>query len=283
MVTAQKYLAEHLSGVKWWGSGLYFSARCVWHDDRRPSMLVYTDMAVCRSCGRRGSLSEVLKRVESGVVSTNIYLPPRQPKGFIWGGLAPEEIAGVAHETLINFADAQDYLRKRGVESRIETNRLGWYKSFFTIPIFDKTGKFLDLVVRASPEVEHLVDDPYTISPGGGKNPFVPDWRLVEKSDRVFVVFGMFDALGFAALRLPVLSPTAGKDSYLRILPALLELNKPTYIVPDLGEEIAAYRLVASLGWRGEVIKINYPDGVKDPSGMIETGRVKTLLSRLQV
>jgi hypothetical protein len=46
---------------------------------------------------------------------------------------------------------------------------------------------------------------------------------------------------------------------------ALRDLGKNDYrIVPDKGEEPGAFDLASQLGWRGSVIRIDYPMGIKD-------------------
>ena len=40
--------------------------------------------------------------------------------------------------------------------------------------------------------------------------------------------------------------------------------RKPIYIIPDKGEEKKAIDLQCSLGWRGMMLKLNWPDDCKD-------------------
>ena len=94
----------------------------------------------------------------------------------------------------------------------------------------------------------------------------------------MFVVFGIFDALALTVLRIPVMSPTLGKQ----IHPELLNrFRSRIYIVPDLGEEKEAYELSASLGWRGSVIKLPYTAKIKDPAGFLEMAQENVLIRAL--
>ena len=44
-------------------------------------------------------------------------------------------------------------------------------------------------------------------------------------------------------------------------------------VIPDRDEYSAAKVLAGRLGWRAGVLKIDYPDNIKDPAGFLEIKR----------
>jgi hypothetical protein len=56
------------------------------------------------------------------------------------------------------------------------------------------------------------------------------------------------------------------------------------YVIPDgqPPEEMdKARKVVYSLGWRGKLLALDYPDGVKDPNGFLQVGMEKDLARQL--
>ena len=101
-------------------------------------------------------------------------------------------------------------------------------------------------------------DMPY----GQGALLYVPRWDYWEAQGRVFVVFGIFDALSLAVAGFAASSPTAGKGSLdVRWFD---QLSKLIYIIPDRGEDKEAYEYAAKLDWRGRVCKLEYNSDEKD-------------------
>ena len=240
-------------------------------------MLVYQDGAICMSCGKKVSLEKLTGKVFDRVTKTTERGGSGQPK-ISWDKFSDTaELAETAHDILVSFPELKEYLCNRKVESRILPNILGWYLGWYTIPVQDERGNIIGLVLRASPTIEKT-SGRYTTPPGQENLVFVPDWFLVKRSSKLFVVFGVFDALALAVLRIPAISPTLGK----RIRPEMLErFRSPIYIVPDLGEEREAAELSSSLGWRGRVVNLPYTAKIKDPAGFLEMAQEGILLRTL--
>jgi hypothetical protein len=157
-----------------------------------------------------------------------------------------------------------DYFKRRKIDSMIQTSRLGWLEGWYTFPIFQENGRLVSVVLRASPAIEASTGKRYVLPHKTVVSDYylyVPDWELINNSDYVILCFGIIDALTLASLGLPGLTWSAGKN----VPPdTLAQFRKPIFIVPDSNEEIDAYKLAGSLGWRGHVVDVEYPIGTKD-------------------
>lgn len=262
-------LSEKLERVTWHGK--YFSAKCVFHDDNSPSLLVYPDGAYCLGCQKRVSLKSLWSKVSGGKVVV------RETPGrlFDWGAYGSlEQLADTAHETLINYRDTFGrYLDVRGIGSCIKDNWLGWEKGWYTVPLFSNLREFSGIVIRASPAIQAVHKIRYLFPPGQQPLLYVPSWRRIV--DRVLVVFGIIDALALSALGYPVVTSTHGQNFPASLLDPI---RLPITIIPDRGEEQMARKLVSNLGWRGRLQLLDYPEGTKDPADLVRTVAGKKFL-----
>ena len=238
----------------------YFLTRCVFHDDKEPSLLVLKNgWFKCLGCNRVGRLDTLWKKVQGhGVVVRPEYSPSYHGPSFE-DFSDMEEMCYCANKDLIEHASFQWYLKMRKLEDRIEINDLGYWKGWYSIPVYDKERNFTTAVFRASPLVQETTGMRYWMH----SKPvmYVPDWILVNKSKFLFVVYGMLDALTLSRQRIPVVTSTGGQN----FNPYWLDdIRKPIYIFPDKGEEEAGMNLAARLGWRGKSIKLDWPKDTKD-------------------
>jgi hypothetical protein len=188
------------------------------------------------------------------------------------------KLASVAHATLKDYPDQAYYLKKRGIAKLIQPCRLGWIDGYYTFPITDKKGQFSGLIVRASEFTENALGIRYGTPPGQEPKLYVPSWKRIEKADKIFFPFGIFDCLVLFALGYPVATWSNGKHPD----PDSLKLfRKKIIVIPDMNEEEDALIFAAKLGWRGEVKRINYPDKTKDLAGVYERYKKEALLSLL--
>ena len=101
---------------------------------------------------------------------------------------------------------------------------------------------------------------------------YVPHFGHWEAQERVFVVFGMFDALSLAVAGLAGSSPSAGKGS---LDPKWLDgVSKPVYIIPDRDtpankEAKQAFEYASLLDWRGRVCRLEYNTDEKDVNDIL--------------
>jgi hypothetical protein len=251
----------------------YISGMCPFVEHHNEAMLVFADgWFRCLGCGRHGSWEQLWNKLSGQQIvirpeGKTAWKPP----------IVNEELCYQAHMDLIQFSSYQWYLEQRGLEGRIDVNELGYYEGWYTIPVKTADGDFITAVLRSAPHVQNTMGQRYMCR--HVPVPFVPDHNLVHKSDYLFVVYGIFDALTLADLRFPVMTSTSGKDTFN---PEWLNpWRKRIFIIPDLGEESTAYGLASQLDFRGKVINLEYPLHVKDCNGFYETGRGDLLRRQL--
>lgn len=259
--------------------GKYFATICPFHSDRDPSLLVYKDgWFRCLGCNRQGTWKTLWNKLKG---QPSQIMPERQTR---WATpkihhSSLEDVCYQAHMDLLGFPSLGWYLEMRGIEDRVEINEIGYWEGWYTIPVKDQEGKFITAVFRAAPHVQEATGLRYWCPHGAEM--FVPDWFLFRRrtNQAIAVVYGMFDALSLSSLRIPVATTTAGQ---LTFKPEWLdEYRMNIFVIPDKGEERAAARLVSGLGWRGRMLRLEYPDGIKDPAGFKEAGKEDELIKQL--
>lgn len=261
----------------------YMGAVCPFHDDSKPSLMVYPDgWFKCLACGVSGNFDKLYRKLlgwdASRVVrEATSYAGPKLPHIDCIDDV--EAVASEAHEALLKFDQLQWYLKNRGVDGRIEPCRLGWWDGWYTVPVYDAHHSFQGMMLRANSTIQQATGNRFTHPEGQRSLMYCPDWQLYHKSKRLAIVFGMFDALALSDLRFPVVTTTSGKDSFK---PEWLDdYRRPIVIFPDEGEYSSAMVLAGKLGWRASVYKMDYPEGVKDPCGYLETDRRSELATIL--
>lgn len=258
--------------------GHYVAMICPWHDDHKPSLFVYEDDTFrCSACGVWGThdrLYEKLENPHSYMPATEgaSYRPPRVPDNL-------EAFATQTHNLLKQYEYRQSYLTRRGVRDMIDKVRIGWFEGWYTVPVVGEAGAVEGMVLRAGPALQEKTGLRFLQPYGQKPMPFFPDRQLVQARDELFIVFGIFDALVLAELGYPVVTTTGGKNTFD---PAWLEdYRRHIVIVPDEDEEEAAYKVARRLGWRGQVLFIDYPEDCKDPADFVLAERedeLKTIL-----
>lgn len=258
--------------------GRYFSALCAFHQDSKPSMLVFKDgWWRCLGCGRNGNWVSLWNKISGQPLSvtpekrTSFAGPPIRDLESL------EHICYQAHADLMQFDSFRWYLQMRGLEERIETNEIGYVKGWYTFPVRDRDGSFQTAVLRAAPHVQEVTGFRYWCR--STPVPYVPDWYLYSNKSVLFVVYGILDALTLSQLRFPVVTSTAGNNTFRAEW--LDECRKPIYIIPDKNEEEQAQKLANQLGWRGNVLRLNFPVDIKDTNGFLERGRGEELKAQL--
>jgi hypothetical protein len=184
-----------------------------------------------------------------------------------------DKFCGKAHQALLSNPSLGWYYQMRGVDDVIEMALLGWYNGWATIPIRSPEGTTQGVILRAGPHIEKANDGVRFHQPRGQKGMmYCPNWGLLMRNDKVAIVFGIFDALAMASVGVPVVTPTAGKDSFK---PKWLDdvWSGWALIVPDKKEEATAYELRKNLslyGIQNDVLLLDYPEGTKDPADMLK-------------
>lgn len=257
------------------GSGAYIMIVCPFHDDHNPSCKVDSRGYFCFGCSARGSLDYLHNKL----VDPNYVPPPREPFKSPWWKWydrygSDEGICKAAHANILRIPLYGKYLERRGIANAVGDLLIGYLDKHFTFPIFDPSGKIVGMVARA------LDGGPtkYITAPGQEEMLYVPDWEHVTEASYAIVVYGIIDAITLFLLGYPAVTGSAGK-----YLPAklLTDFRKPVFVVPDLGEEDAASNLFRYMGWRGNIVCIDYPEGTKDANDLLTHGHTKLLKETL--
>jgi hypothetical protein len=261
--TLQRELFDLLDGAYWLDNSRYFACYCPIESHAKQALMVYVDGCWCASCNRSYSL-EYIKSKSSSLPTS--YRPTiveyrTLPRWRQWekryGDL--QGIADAAHKNLLKIKAT--YFKNRGLEGYIKKAHYGLMDGFAVIPVFDKEHNVIDIVCRSIKQqnVKYAVA---SISENEIRPLYCLDWDLVMRSQKVYVVFGIFDLTAFDILGLPCLTGITGKS----INPSLFDEfpGKEFVIVPDRNEEKDAYKLASNLGWRGSVLRVNYPFKIKD-------------------
>ncbi len=279
-------LLDRLQGVHEYKG--YWSALCPFHDDTKPSLLIYPDgWYRCTACGAKGDMRSLDRQVAGWAVPsvkkhTESFNPPKpafdDPNiSQVEKKSKTEQYIYICHQTLKKFEEQLGwYLRLRGLENRVEPQILGWDAGWYTVPVYDVDHKFQGYVARADQSIQQTTGMRY-YSPQE-EMLYIPDWPLVKANSYMFIVYGILDALTLADMRFPVATGTTGKT----INPDLFEKFRTRIIViPDKGEETDAITLVGQLGWRGKLGKLQYPDDCKDANDYFRTKKRERLLTEL--
>lgn len=241
----------------------YIASQCLFHDDDRPSLMIYPDKYNCKACSAWGYTDDLLKKLDLSLGTTI-----SKPKKFV--DFKNPFSKWTQNQTL---ADALRVAWKNNNEnpSHYMTNNrkispedqkkfgIGMRDGWITFPIRDKYMKIIGGVARTLPD---LGNAKYVVP--SGQNPnllYVPDWVNIIESNRVFITFGIIDALTLAIYNFPSASTTNGKQIDVE---TLYYMKKIMLFIPDKGEEVEANRIASQLDWRGKVLKVDYPDGCKD-------------------
>ena len=241
----------------------YIASLCPFHDDTRPSFFVYEDKYQCSSCGKWGNTDQLLQQIDGSPVR---YQP--KPKNFHNPWTKWIDAYGSIEKTLQHAQQylsqhPSEYLRKRAIPDKYQLKaKLGYLDDFYLFPIKDQTGKIVGGVCRAGEENLSAKTNKYVLPAHQDPHLFyVPSWKLILKNDYVFLTYGIIDSLSLAILGYPAMSTTTGKNVTAQ---SLDWCRKKIYLFPDEHEEIDALKLTAQIGWRGQVVKVNWPKGAKD-------------------
>lgn len=261
MIDLLDEIYEKLDNAQHYGS--YLSCRCIFHDDSRPSLMVYPDRYRCLSCGKSGKTQDLLKKL------SNTFVPKLDKPDFSnpftrWTKTKPlGQALRIAYLTLKDNPSMGRYLFSRGIPGAIQMQLgIGYRDDWFTFPIRDENKCIIGAVARKNETNQHPAK--YIIP--SGQNPnliYVPDYAKIKEANVIFLTFGILDAISIYMCGYPAMSTTTGK----RINPDVLDkFRKRIVIFPDRGEEFEAMDISSELGWRGKVYKCNWTEDAKDPN-----------------
>lgn len=253
-MSLQHRLADRLHSVEWHGD--YFSCECVFDSHEKPALLVYNDGYYCMSCAKGGSLEYLEQHVSNIPSRPTVHKHKLLPRWRNWetryGDM--EGIAKAAHQNVLkgNWM----YFKHRKIDQFIEQGMFGLMDGWALFPVLDKNREVIDIVVRSIRQKGMK----YVIRPYDGDEPrplYVPNWERVNKADHIYIVYGIVTAWALESIHQPVVTGITGKSLNAELLH---EFQKPITVIPDYNEEKDGAKLVHSLGWRGKLKLIDWPD-----------------------
>ena len=274
-------LSEKLGGKNY---GHYVAANCVFHDDENPSMLVFEDGYKCLSCGARGNLEKLLKKI-----NYTEFEPKKLGGKFVdfrnpfsrWLREFSESIPEFcynAYGNLKRWPDQACYLKRRGISHLIDDQKLGYKDGWYIFPVRDRHGDIISAVARAGETLQDSKDVRYILPNDSPKVLYCPSWEYVKDQAVVRVTFGIIDSLSIYSMGMAVVSGLTGKSLKAELFDGI---RKRIEIIPDFGEEDSARKLASRLGWRGSVKRLNYPEDSKDSSDVFQKHGVNFLAALL--
>lgn len=257
----------------------YYSALCVFHPDRKPSMLVYKDgWFRCLSCGRSGDLYMLDRRLSGWSPPSHLHSTETTDWNAPGFKADPVQFVDEAHKILTRYCESLSwYLRIRKLEDRIDGQKLGWHNGWYVIPTYSSDDQLTGYVLRAGQHVQEATGARYVTRSTASL--YVPDWYLFRTGKFVVVTFGILDALTLVSLRIPAASTMWGTTLRLEDFD---EVRKPIIFFPDQAEELRAVSYYRKLGWRGRLVRMNWPDGAKDVNDLHMAGKDMEIVNAVE-
>lgn len=243
----------------------YISSLCIFHQDTTPSLLIYPDRYRCLACGAKGRTTHLLAKLEGRIIQpTAKALNPH-----LWNYLSEdfdiEDVVIEAQHRLHANPDNAFYLthERKIPQKLLNTLRVGYLDGFFIFPIMGEHRELQGIVARAGSVAQKQYNVRYLIPPHQPALLYVPDWKLVNESHIVYVTFGILDAITLSMVNLPAISGTSGHNVPLDLFK---DIRKQIIFIPDgdRADNKLVAKLVSQLGWRGKIMKLDYPDDTKD-------------------
>lgn len=254
------------------GKAPYIMICCPYHNDSKPSMMVYEDWATCLACGIRKPTNTLL---DSGVLVKHRVLKVQNPFRK-W--LESDTLGNVLKSAWMdNQRFPNQYMEKTRQIPAKEQIRLGigHKDNWITFPIRKLNGKLCGAVVRAGEG--NMSPSKYMVPPKQPPWLYIPDISLLKDAKRLYLCFGIISALSVALLGYPAASTTTGK----RLDPERIAwFRGEIVIIPDYKEEQDAYAIAYNLGGRGKVFIPRYDVGMDDPADLYVSGELDREMKR---
>ena len=253
----------------------YVVALCPFHDERRPSFFVYENWYKCSSCGAQGPIKKLAEKL-SGIPISHKKAPNFNNPWTRWS--KSRKLSQTLKSAWENGPSV--YMRERGIDDKTQKALgIGLLEDWITFPIRNQRGKIVGAIARAG---EGNNSSAKYITPRN-QNPnllYVPSQRRLEQKKTIYLTFGIIDAVSLYCMGAASISTTCGMlmdTSYLD------HIRKRIIFIPDRGEEHAAQKFAKQMGWRGGVMRCNYPEGYKDVNDIFTSKYKQELLSQLNL
>jgi hypothetical protein len=197
--------------------------------------------------------------------------------GFSWK-LGAEYIWSESFAIMKSNPDLSVYLcRDRGITyDTVLKCKIGYWKGWYVIPLFEN-GEFIMAVARAGSVIESDCER-YSNSPGKAML-YAPNEFAERDHSYMLAPFGILDAISLYDCGFPAATSISGKDASAGVFD---RIRKNIYVIPDRGEVEEARRLADGLGWRGHVIELDYPEGMKDSNDFLKAGRRMEIIHQIK-
>jgi len=251
-------LLELLEGAQRYDDSIW--SLCPFHDDSRPSFVVYPDRYYCKSCGATGRTQDLVNKLQKIPVRGIFKQEKTHFRNPFRGWIKRYSRLGLslkaAHQNL-----PSEYLSRRGVTEDFQRElRLGYLDDWYTFPIYNSNGKIVGAVARRGEN--NKCSAKYVVPPKQDPNLlYIPSWKRLNGHRAIYLTYGILDAISLHIMGLASVSTLSGTT----LNPKALDfLRKHIYIMPDKKEEPQAHKLASKLGWRGHVISCNWIGDTKD-------------------
>ena len=253
----------------------YVVALCPFHSEHRPSFFVYEDWYRCESCGANGPTKKLLSKLDTSIIASS---PPASFRNPFTGWLKERSLGKTLKLAWKNLPSV--YLRERGVSDHYQKSLgLGVLENWITFPLRNNSNKIIGAVARRG---EGSKSQAKYVTPGG-QDPnllYVPSWKRLEKRKKIYITFGMLDAVLLYIVGAASISTTTGMKMDVSYLDPI---RKRFEFIPDQGEEAEAHKFASKMGWRGGVMRCKYPTGLKDPADVIMSSYRDDLIKALDL
>jgi hypothetical protein len=253
----------------------YVVALCPFHDENRPSFFAYEDWYRCESCEENGPTSKLLERIG------NVPRTHKTGSNFKNPFTRWQRDRSLGKTLKLAWQNGPSvYMKERGIDGETQKRLgIGILENYITFPIRNnKNNKVIGAIARAG---EGRSGEKYVIP--SGQDPhllYCPSWKRIEKRRTIYLTFGIIDALSIYVLGGAAISTTTGMKMDVSYLD---KIRKRIIFIPDQGEEAQAQKFASKMGWRGKVMKCNYPSGYKDVSDIFNSKYKDELVKELDL
>ena len=233
--------------------------------------MVYPDWYRCLACGAQGKTSTLLSKVKTHSISPT-WTDKTRTKTIVrnpfteW--LQFDELNVLLKESWQFYNTHPEFgtylTEQRNISPDVRKQiGIGLRDNFYTFPV----RKNKHIIGAVSRHGEGSYPTRYFVPKKQDPNIlYIPNEDIIKTSHSIFVTFGILDAVSIYQLGYAAVSTTNGK----RIDPSAFDdYRKKIIFLPDKGEENDAVKIATQLGWRGKVVRLEYPDNCKDPNDLL--------------